>query len=114
MTGPRARGDAKEVPADGLAAVEQDPVVVETEVSDTRAELQVDGQLPVLGRRPEWQPLPRNLAEEVPLAQMRPLVGQNRLGADQRDVARKATVPQPGANRVAGRAGADDYRSCRS
>jgi hypothetical protein len=45
---------------------------------------------------------------------MRPLVGQNRLGADQRDVGRKASVAQPGANRVAGRAGADDYRSCRS
>jgi len=89
-------------------------VVVETEVPHTPAERQADGQLPVLHRRPEWQPLARNLAEEVALAQVRPLVGWNRLGADQGDVARKATVAQPGANRVAGRAGADDYRSCRS
>ncbi|TMF95215.1 MAG: hypothetical protein E6I04_12705 [Chloroflexi bacterium] len=89
-------------------------MVVETEVPHTPAELQVDGQLPVVRRRPEWKPLARNLAEEVPLAQVRPLVGWNPLGADQGDAARKATVAQPGANRVAGRAGADDYRSCRS
>ena len=89
-------------------------MVVETEVPHTPAERQVDGQLPVLHRRPEWQPLARNLAEEVALAQVRPLVGWNRLGADQGDVARKGTVAQPGANRIAGRAGADDYRSCRS
>src|SRR5881409_1082764 len=87
MTGSGARDDAKEVPADGLAVVEQDPMVAETEVPHTPAERQVDGQLPVLHRRPEWQPLARNLAEEVALAQVRPLVGWNRLGADQGDVA---------------------------
>jgi hypothetical protein len=32
-------------------------------------------------------------------------------GADQRDVALEASVAQPRRDRIAGRAGADDYRS---
>jgi len=52
----------------------------------------VDVELPVLRLRPQRQPFSRELAQEIFLAQVGTLVGELRLGADQRDAAAKAAV----------------------
>jgi len=51
----------------------------------------------------------RHCPGEIALRQMRPLVGQRGLRADQRDLAVKARVAKTRRGRVAGWPGADDY-----
>src|SRR5690242_11580432 len=102
-------GDAEKVPADRGAVFDQHPTFGEAQVDHAPSELEVDVELAVLRLGPQRQPFSRDLAEEIVLAQVRTLVGELWLGADQRDATQKGAVAQAGRNRVAGRAGADDY-----
>lgn len=89
-------------------------MVVQADVENTLAQLDVDLELPVLQRRAKTEPVARNGACEVTLRQMRALVRQLALGADEDDRALELRVSESGGDGVTGRAAADDYRLGRS
>jgi len=80
---------------------------------DSLAQHQLDAELAILRSRPQAEAIPRHRSEEISLGKMRTLVGQHRLRSHQHDLARETAIPQPGGDRVPGRAAADDQRSGR-
>jgi len=94
-----------------VAAPQLGGATIEAEVDDLLPQDQVDAQVAILLGRTQRQLVAGDPAGQVALAQVRALVRQLRLGADQRDFAVPTRVAQPGRDGVTGRAGADDYCS---
>ena len=66
-------------------------------------------QLPILRGGSQGKLVAGDRPGQVSLAEVRPLVRELGLGADQRDAAVPTAVPQSCRDRVAGRAAPDDY-----
>src|SRR5579864_6699721 len=85
-------------------------MVLEAEVEDPLAKAQLHAKIPVLLRRSQGQLFPRHRPDQETFAQVGPLVGRLGLISDQSDLALEAAVAKAEGDRIAGRAGAYDYR----
>src|SRR2546428_4947620 len=107
--GRRSGGDAEQIPADGVAALEDDLVLLEIQLGHPPSQQQLDAKLAVLRGRTQTEALARNSSEQKAFGQVGPLIGHLGLAADDDNLALKAGITQARGHCISGGSAADDY-----